>query len=282
VRVYDVADLAGIGATSPVMLGGCGPGELDPLCDLIAGCIAPASWDRAGGPGTIAMLEDAGLQAIVVVHRQDVLERVETLLADLRKLRDAKPPADRSAKSSQGALPGWEAGLHAALAKCVTLDLADTPLEEALARLGKAAGANILIDRKALEDERVDLGAPITARLAGVPLRAALEIVCQPAGLKWTVEDEAFLVTTPEAGEQRDFATKVYAADAAGKDPLGNPDVDALVEGVTDAVRPESWEAQGGPACIQPFVLPDLAAVVVAHHWQAQEEVAEFLAGQRK
>ena len=167
--------------------------------------------------------------------------------------------------------------------KPVTLDLAATPLTEAVARLGKAAGMPILIDRKALEDEQIELDAPITARLAGTPLRSALWTVCEAAGLKWTVEDEAIVVTTPEASERRGFTTKVYAAaDVAGKDQMGNPDLDALIDALTDAVRPDSWDAQGGPGCVQAFVLPDLSALIVEHHWHAQEEVAAFLAGRRK
>jgi hypothetical protein len=131
-RVYDVADLAGNGPTAAVMLGGGEPGELDQLCDTIASCVAPPTWDRAGGPGTIAPLEDAGLQVLVIVQRQDVLERVETLLADLRKLRSAKPPANACgagvspARAAGTAAPrGAAADLGRLLSKRVTLDLAE-------------------------------------------------------------------------------------------------------------------------------------------------------------
>jgi len=69
--------------------------DFDQLIDVITSTVQPTTWDTVGGPGSIAGFESAGITVLVVSQTQQAHEKVEDLLAALRKIRragDAAPP----------------------------------------------------------------------------------------------------------------------------------------------------------------------------------------------
>ena len=90
-RVYDVADLVVCRNRD---------GELwddyETLRDAITAAVRPASWDDAGGPGTIQRGTFRGAKVLIVSHRREVHEEIGDLLAKLRAVErrttNAPPP----------------------------------------------------------------------------------------------------------------------------------------------------------------------------------------------
>ena len=61
-RVYDVADLVGVGDEK----------DFDTLIDAISGCVSPNTWPVGTGPGPIAPLTVSGTDLIVLSQTADV------------------------------------------------------------------------------------------------------------------------------------------------------------------------------------------------------------------
>jgi len=84
-RVYPVSDLA----VQRDRFGRVGV-NVDRLLDQITSIVAPVTWDRVGGPGSVSASEVGGVVLLSVAQTYEVHQQVQDLLA---KLRDAgKPP----------------------------------------------------------------------------------------------------------------------------------------------------------------------------------------------
>jgi hypothetical protein len=143
--------------------------DFDSLIDLIKNTVRPTSWDDTGGPGSIAPFFAAGSAAIVVSQTEEVFEQLESLLSDLREMRDAHgrqmPPDGRQRKyagASARLLPAVvvrfspkpsavERAVRETLDKQVNLQFKDAPLSEVIEQLQKITNLPIVVDQKALE-----------------------------------------------------------------------------------------------------------------------------------
>ncbi len=70
----------------PGGLGGGAQADFDSLIELITSTVEPTTWDEVGGPGSIKEF-DTNL-SIVVSQTQDVHEKIDDLLQQLRRLQD--------------------------------------------------------------------------------------------------------------------------------------------------------------------------------------------------
>jgi hypothetical protein len=93
-RVYDVDDLV-------VVPGGA---NYEVLIDVLTSNLAPASWNEAGGPGTVRECQLPGIHALIVTQTQEVHEQIAELLAALRRVRRTRP-AERSSEPTALAVP---------------------------------------------------------------------------------------------------------------------------------------------------------------------------------
>lgn len=70
--------------------------DFDSIIEMITTTVRPTSWDRVGGPGSIAPFEAAGIHVLVINQTGPIHLQIETLLADLRRAKldgaDAKVP----------------------------------------------------------------------------------------------------------------------------------------------------------------------------------------------
>jgi hypothetical protein len=78
----------------------------------------------------------------------------------------------------------------------------NTPLEDALNAIESRHGFEILLDRKALEEEGIGTDTPVNLELEGVTLRSALQLMLRDLDLTYGVGDEVLLITTPEAASR--------------------------------------------------------------------------------
>ncbi|MBX9622690.1 MAG: hypothetical protein K2X82_02640, partial [Gemmataceae bacterium] len=92
----------------------------------------------------------------------------------------------------------------------VAVEFDQTPLGEAVKVVAEKAGLPLTWDDRALEEEQVSRGKPVTESLNGYSARNALSILLDKAGLGWVVEYESVRVTTLKKAKGRLF-TKVFS-----------------------------------------------------------------------
>jgi type II secretory pathway component GspD/PulD (secretin) len=80
IRVYAVADLVLIETTDAY------DADFDSLIEVITSTVVPQSWDSNGGAGSIAPFLPSG--ALVIDQTREIHEKIESLLARLREVRD--------------------------------------------------------------------------------------------------------------------------------------------------------------------------------------------------
>ncbi|HKB01425.1 MAG TPA: hypothetical protein VKD90_04355 [Gemmataceae bacterium] len=80
----------------------------------------------------------------------------------------------------------------------VDVSFKGTSLEAVVEHLHTMTAINFNLDRKSLKEADIDPKLPITQELKGISLKNALTIICQQAGLKHLVQNEAIRITTPK------------------------------------------------------------------------------------
>jgi len=163
------------------------------FADMIRNRVKPESWDPNLGT---SIEERAGRLFIMQrpeIHdlNRELVGNFRAYLKQRRKVEKdgqapAKPldPADVPRHMEKAVpAPAWMGELQAALKKPVTCQFKDTPLDEALACLGKHAGLNILLDPRLADD---DAGkAAISLRAKDRPLDSALRGILRQAELEF-------------------------------------------------------------------------------------------------
>jgi hypothetical protein len=156
------------------------------------------------------------------------------------------------------------------------LEFNEAPLRDVIAGFRQAAGIDVLVDRKALEDAGLDPDMPVTARLpAGLPLATGLEMAIRGANLTWIVRYGLLEITTRERAEERLFVRVHDVADLAETaDGLR-----VLIELIESCVAADTWNTMGGPGSIRP---DDGGALLISQSWHVQRQVVGFLAVLRR
>jgi len=137
----------------------------------------------------------------------------------------------------------------------ITLDLREAPLTDAVSRIERQIGQSIWIDERALEDAGVGLDTPVTYHCASLPTRDALHQLLSSLDLTWTGHD-GLVITTPEKASG-ELVTRVYpVTDLVAFPGAGGSqvvfDFDSLIDLITSALLPTSWDEVGGPGSIAP------------------------------
>lgn len=139
----------------------------------------------------------------------------------------------------------------------------------------------IQVDQKALADMGIDPDAPVTRSLKDISLRTALRVMLRDLDLTYVIQDEVLLITTPEKAETM-LTTIVYpVADLLKRsNEDGADDFDSLIETITAAVLPNTWDTVGGMGSIAPH--EDSRSLVVSQTQEVHEQIAGVLEKLRK
>jgi serpin B len=298
-RVYDVSDLVCYGDGSAD-----DQPDFDTLIDLITCCVRPMTWDAVGGPGSIAPFEAAGIRAVVVDQTEDVFLQLDELLEQLRSMRDPrgagrKASSEQASKRQEAAPPqlitkdgqigpkisAAEKAVRQALEKPLNVHFQATPLSDAIKQLGKTAAVPIVLDRKALSDVGVDPSAPVTLDASGRTMSSVLDELVRAPDLAWTYSGESLLVTTGEQEESLSITRTYDVADLpAYRNQRGEgiPDYQAIIDRITKAIKPATWDTVGGPGSIGPFDNAGVHGIVVFQVWKTHLEIEALLAKLRQ
>jgi len=267
VRTYPVTDLVRV---CPA------PGEwaydYNSVIDAITSTIAPESWDHVGGPGAIEGIYGA----LVVSQTRDVQDRIERLLAGLRKaVEQFKRPGESTHPIVvDGDCPANNR-IRTALEEPITLEFNDAPLRDVIDFISDASEITLLIDTVALEDLGIDVNGAITIQAKDIPLRSALRRILHEFCLTWNIRDEVLMITTEEQAEKNVSVVLYPVHDLARvtSEPKGEAmsfDFDTLIDVIASCIEPTSWEDVGGQGSIMELSRPPLLAISQTEHIHEQ------------
>lgn len=159
-----------------------------------------------------------------------------------------------------------------AIAARATVQFEDSSLRELVDWL-RSQNLVVLLDNRALNDEGISLGEPVSDRLDNAPIYFLLNRL-RSLQLSWYFDDGILHITTASAIDERQL-TKPYNVG----DLLDNGyDADSLYSVITSGVSVDTWEEAGGPGSVE--LLGD---VLFVRQSDAQHfEVQGLLSGLRK
>ena len=119
------------------------------------------------------------------------------------------------------------------LAKPITLEFVDTPLSDVIDFLHDYTKINILLDRKALEEEGLTSDTPVTIRVEKISLGSALNVTFRALNLTWLIKDDCLIVTSRlAAGNQ--VVTRAYPVGDLAETPEQGARLAELIQRLVD------------------------------------------------
>jgi general secretion pathway protein D len=116
------------------------------------------------------------------------------------------------------------------------------PLAEVLDTLGRMSGVNVHLDEQGLHAEGVTTDVPVTINLTQpISLKSALNLILQPKGLSYVIQNEVLLITSEQTRDSNTYAKVYYVADLVMPIPNFVPNYNL---GLPGAIR-ESLNALG-------------------------------------
>lgn len=221
------------------------------LTDLVVAIVAPESWDAGGGSGTVSCQQGPdGAKTLVVSQTLDVHREIDALINRLGALADA---VERGRNLPQPApMP--------ALQTKATASIRQAPLADALAELGRAYSAPIVLGPAALEEAVISPDQLVSCNARDATLEQTLGGLLHPLGLAYTEHLGAVLVTTQEEADFKALTEFYPVGDLARSDKA----LRELIGGIVSVVEPDSWDVAGGSSSLSRLSVHGRAATVVA------------------
>ena len=255
----------------------------DALVNLIKSTVMPDSWDEVGGPGNITGGSFGGAETIVISQTYHIHREIAELLAKLRKVAGDSSPTARAQPPSNTQV-FWPRGeiskIQKALASETEVEFDETPLCEVADFLKARHGIEIHIDREALGDVGLGTDEPVTTKVKGISLRAALRLMLRELELTYMIQDEVLLITTPEESHEP-LSTRMYPV----SDLVGGPNVlqppraglEGLAKTISQTIVPDSWDAVGGPASISTPILGGVPVLIISQTSDVHGQIVAWL-----
>lgn len=269
------------------------------IAEILPEVIAPESW-APKGEGFVRFAAGS-----LVIQQTDATHRkIEQFLAQLliarsnvhwnsfiRQADQATPPLAVPGpqvdwpQEAEPARNAREIAIDKALDSKLDLSFVDTPLADVIQFFRQRTQLDIQVDAKALADAGLGMDAPVTWRLAGVSLRAALRLLLDQLDLTYVTRNEVLMITTKTESENM-LTCKVYpvfdlVVRPSNAAPRGRAvDYQSLIEGLTSTIAPTSWDEVGGPGAIQEYI--NAGALVISQTTEVHEEIASYLRALRE
>jgi hypothetical protein len=169
--------------------------------------------------------------------------------------------------------------IQRALGERITLSITDVSLKELVAQWREKFNINIMVDVRRLEEEGLAADeVRFHAELSDIRFSSALKILLDAYDLAYIPRADHLLITTPVHVES-ELLPKVYPVQdlvLAIRGGRVEQDFDSLIETVSAAISPESWETYGGPASIK--TVPTAGVLVISQSHEAHRRIAELFA----
>ena len=187
----------------------------------------------------------------------------------------AKSPASFSGTAATPPTPA----MLSALAKTVKADLAETPLEDALARLSDQLKIPVILDKQALADVGLEPSTPVSLSIQGLPADQLLNLLLKPRSLGYVFCGDTLRVTTQDEADYAMYIQMHDVADLLPPTAADAIDADDLLD-LLQASLPEAmwidYDGEGGTAQVVNRVL------VVRQNHRTHVELERFLSRLRE
>lgn len=194
--------------------------------------IEPNSWSPVGGPADAASLGPR----VLVIRQRPIVHReiLRTMGASLKLVQAPKP-------TSMGPVADK-------LRQPIDWTLRDFPLDKFCEQLAKDLGVNAVLDVKALTDEGIDPGTPISATLSNTTAENGLRLVLAQDQLSWSIDGAQLTITSASANEACTATASFDVRPLVGR----GEGFDSLMSCIQRTIRPDSWEVLGGEGKMNP------------------------------
>ncbi|NQU20366.1 MAG: hypothetical protein HQ567_03720 [Candidatus Nealsonbacteria bacterium] len=238
------------------------------LAAMVRKLVAPASWDTAGGRGTVA--PDGN--ALAVVQTAEVHHHILFFCEKLRVARGLSPRSRINPDLFK--LDTRHQRARRALSLPVTVNFHHpAPLQQIAAHLEEPTGLDILFDRVAMARQRWSPTSEASVNAEKEPLGVVLRQLLDPMGLAYRVIDAKTLQITTAAAASARMQLEFYPV---GK-LLGNGRPAAeLSEQIRTGVAPTTWTSTGGPGVL--YFDESSTCLIVLQSQPAQVALGRLLA----
>ncbi|QDT02793.1 RNA polymerase sigma factor [Rubripirellula lacrimiformis] len=160
----------------------------------------------------------------------------------------------------------------AALAKKVSVNFVETPLEEAVKSISDQVGLPIMIDHRALDEIGLTGQEPVTLAVEEQTASAALRLILDDQDLTIMGTSSYPMITTEETAEQR-LLSRVYWLEGIGG---SEDDFDTVIDLVQTIITPDTWDLLGGPSTMKEFA-GTRPAIVVSTTYRQHQQIEKLL-----
>ncbi len=120
----------------------------------------------------------------------------------------------KSLLEQKNKMSGPELEIQKSLSKPVEVKFINRPLNEVVGLLSQMTGVNIYLDPQGLNAEGVTVDTPVTLDLSmPISLRSALNLLLEPKGLSFVIQNEVLRVTSQQTRDSNVYAKVYYVAD---------------------------------------------------------------------
>ncbi len=258
-RRYSVDDLAANEAS------------LGELARTVEDLVAPESWQSQGGPGSV----QPGGGALNIEQTASTHHRVLVFCEKLRKARGL--PVRSRFPSEWFDLATRRNRAADVLAQSVTANFREPhPLIEVLGHLGGLAGADIVLDRRALAADGLADTEPASVAIVDEPFEAALDKLLRPLGLAWRALDARTIHVSTQAAVDEAMELEFYPVAPLLDGLVTGP---TLIEQICTRIAGPTWSDAGGPGVIR---FDAASRHLIVRHNQAVQAAVERLLGDQK
>jgi hypothetical protein len=179
--------------------------------------------------------------------------------------------AAREDPHSQSRREAPREGVEAAVLEPTACEFVRTPLNDVASYFAKRHEIAIALDEKALDQAGIETATPVTARVRGVKLQSALNLVLSQVGLTWTADNKGVCITTPEAARRR-LVLANYDIRGLGFGP--RVDASEVIDVVQATIEPASWSDAGGAGTVER--LPQASLIQVRQTYRVHRQIEQL------
>ena len=156
----------------------------------------------------------------------------------------------------------------------ISVDLRNQKLDEAVARLGDAAGIPIVVDRRALDEGGIEIQQKLGLRIKNAKLRSVLKLAFRNDAITYLVANETLQITTRDAAEET-LSHRIYFLEGTGF-IIG--DSSSVAQLIQTTITPFAWEEMGGLSniCVVSHGQRARPAILVSTNMSIHKEIEAF------
>ncbi len=165
--------------------------------------------------------------------------------------------------------------IEQALDKPVSVNFQDLPLTEVVKFVSNHLGVNVLLDRKAFNEEGIPLDTPVNMQVEKIKTRSMLTLVLYSINLEAVIDHEVLLITTTSKGSQLLISRTYPVSDLIGP----NGDFQSLIQMLEGSTRGPWQNRDGDGGSISQ--LPTTGSLIVRQTRAVHDQVLRLLQQQR-